>query len=558
MKKCIFAIVLFLAANILSAKPYTRINPFSFPHSNSYSISYTMLDFNNLAAYFGTSGTFNNNPYLQNGPGLYWPKGSGLTACFTAGFSIAAKINGQLAETMCSYKGEYTAGYIANGHAFTNDDFKFYSVKYGDNIYNNPDYANWYKMVPYGAPYVDVNHNGVYDRGIDKPGLSYASQTIFACLTDGFAWSHNSGEGFGGGVTNPLLMSEVHLTAFTYDAPGMDDIQYIKWEVFNKGAYRWDSTYFAVIADVDLGYGYDDYIGCDTTRNLGYCYNGSDSDMYYGTHPPAFGMRILRGPIDSAHNSDTLMLTSFTHFIGPMSGWIWCESDPNGEPLPAYNFLRGFKKDGTPFLNPTIPLGQGTRKTKFVFPGDPETNAGWTMMKGTMNNCGGDTIGVLDTLGPGDLRYTMASGSDSLTVYPGQKQTICISQLIARGSSNLNSVTRLKRLSDLANWVFRNFINNEEVTVINPVLPEKFSLSQNYPNPFNPVTNIKYQIPFETYVDISLYDISGRLIKKLVSENKTAGFYEMTFDASGLSSGIYFYTINASYFTDSKKMAVVK
>ena len=74
--------------------------------------------------------------------------------------------------SLLSYKGEFSPGCIVNGQAYTDADFKFYNVKAGDSINTNPDYANWYKMVPYGAPYIDVNNNGVYDQGIDVPGFS--------------------------------------------------------------------------------------------------------------------------------------------------------------------------------------------------------------------------------------------------------------------------------------------------------------------------------------------------------------------------------------------------
>ncbi len=86
---------------------------------------------------------------------------------------------------------------------------------------NNPDYANWYKMVPYGAPYVDRNNNGVYDQGIDLPGVKDAAQTIFEVMTDMDVTQHHPGEGFGGGITNPLLRAEIAWTSWAYTSPGI-------------------------------------------------------------------------------------------------------------------------------------------------------------------------------------------------------------------------------------------------------------------------------------------------------------------------------------------------
>jgi hypothetical protein len=85
-------------------------------------------------------------------------------------------------------------------------------------------------------------------------------------------------------------------------------------------------------------------------------------------------------------------------------------------------------------------------------------------------------------------------------------------------------------------------------TEINPIsgsIPDKFELSQNYPNPFNPITNIKYQIIENGFVNLKIYDIVGREIATLVNKNQTAGTYETKFDASNISSGVYFYKLTS-------------
>ena len=89
-------------------------------------------------------------------------------------------------------------------------------------------------------------------------------------------------------------------------------------------------------------------------------------------------------------------------------------------------------------------------------------------------------------------------------------------------------------------------------------LPNVFALNQNYPNPFNPSTSIKYQLPKQAFVTIRVYDVLGREVTTLVNETKQAGYYEANFDASKLSSGLYFYKIEAGEFTDTKKMILVK
>ncbi|MFZ2322491.1 MAG: family 10 glycosylhydrolase [Ignavibacteriaceae bacterium] len=92
----------------------------------------------------------------------------------------------------------------------------------------------------------------------------------------------------------------------------------------------------------------------------------------------------------------------------------------------------------------------------------------------------------------------------------------------------------------------------------NYIIPSQFILSQNYPNPFNPATKIKYTIPKTDLVKIKIYDVLGKEIATLVNEEKSAGNYEIEFSGKGLSSGIYFYKIEAGEFVNVKKMILLK
>ncbi len=88
--------------------------------------------------------------------------------------------------------------------------------------------------------------------------------------------------------------------------------------------------------------------------------------------------------------------------------------------------------------------------------------------------------------------------------------------------------------------------------------PQSYSLSQNYPNPFNPVTHLEFGITELEFVSLKVYDVLGNEIKTLVNEMKTPGAYNIEFDGSNLSSGIYFYKITAGEFTEVKKMTLLK
>lgn len=89
-------------------------------------------------------------------------------------------------------------------------------------------------------------------------------------------------------------------------------------------------------------------------------------------------------------------------------------------------------------------------------------------------------------------------------------------------------------------------------------IPEEFSLSQNYPNPFNPVTNIEFAVPEKSFVKLTLFDITGRVVEVLVNKELSAGIYKTDWNASGYSSGVYFYRIESDGFAETKKMILTK
>jgi hypothetical protein len=101
--------------------------------------------------------------------------------------------------------------------------------------------------------------------------------------------------------------------------------------------------------------------------------------------------------------------------------------------------------------------------------------------------------------------------------------------------------------------------NDTPVGVVNNQnTPTEFSLKQNYPNPFNPSTVIDYSIPLDEFVNITVYDVLGREAAVLINKYVKSGKYSVTFDASSLSSGIYFYKITSGSFTETKKMILQK
>ena len=111
---------------------------------------------------------------------------------------------------------------------------------------------------------------------------------------------------------------------------------------------------------------------------------------------------------------------------------------------------------------------------------------------------------------------------------------------------------RLKQVDFNGTFEYSNVIN------VDLFSPNEFVLDQNYPNPFNPSTIISFSVPQSSFVTLKVYDVLGNEVSTLVNETKEAGKYNISFDASGLSNGVYFYSINSDNFTSTKKMLLMK
>ena len=107
-------------------------------------------------------------------------------------------------------------------------------------------------------------------------------------------------------------------------------------------------------------------------------------------------------------------------------------------------------------------------------------------------------------------------------------------------------------------------LSNSSLSTINKdILPETFALHQNYPNPFNPITSIRYDLPQDGLVNITIYDMMGRIVKTLVNSSQTAGYKSIVWDTVDdrghlASAGLYIYSITAGNYRANKKMILLK
>jgi hypothetical protein len=125
--------------------------------------------------------------------------------------------------------------------------------------------------------------------------------------------------------------------------------------------------------------------------------------------------------------------------------------------------------------------------------------------------------------------------------------------LYGTGLSNTDRLSIEKYLSE------KYYLAVTEVNDLkNQNIPRGFILNQNYPNPFNPSTTIQFSVPNSEIVQLKVFDILGRVVKTLVNGYRNAGKYNIEFNASELTSGIYFYQLKTSSFISTKKMILLK
>jgi hypothetical protein len=121
---------------------------------------------------------------------------------------------------------------------------------------------------------------------------------------------------------------------------------------------------------------------------------------------------------------------------------------------------------------------------------------------------------------------------------------------------NLNTITDIYyRLNQID---YDGSYEYSQVLKVTYDVPFEFSLEQNYPNPFNPSTRISYSVPKNAQVNLKIYDIMGAEVRELVNQKQPAGLYEVQFDGSNFSSGMYFYKLTAGDFVSVKKMTLLK
>ncbi|HUL43162.1 MAG TPA: T9SS type A sorting domain-containing protein [Bacteroidota bacterium] len=453
--------------------------------------TYRPMDINSVFNYYSNVGDGSYNPFSGTNEGFEYPKGSGKFVIFEDGIVWGGFQNGTLKVGGSTYNHGLQAGKIlraatVDSPAVADDPglskYHIYRVRPDVNPNTPFDATMQAKLgneeVPYineyesysaqdlynqyiadwnawpgdeGAPYTDVNHDGIYEPGTDIPGVPGADQTMWYVAND---LNQTLTENLYG--SDPIGI-EMQRTIWAYKSKGdvLQNVIFMGTKIINESAYPLDSCFITQWSDPDLGgtLGANTNLpGCDTTRKLGYVYSGVAVNGGYGVACPAGGFVFFQGPWipgganDSAifdlqyrHGRKPLGMTGFNFFINAR-GNIY--SDPELQSIAGtqefYNLMNGtVASTGAPFVNP---LTGDT--AKFLFPGDPVTGTGWTADY---------------TIKPQDVRIALNSGPFTLQV--GDTQQVVVACLAGVGGDRMSSISVLRYYTDIAQQAYNNLFN---------------------------------------------------------------------------------------------------
>jgi hypothetical protein len=443
---------------------------------------YTPFLINNVFNYYGNNGDGSINNYRSDAEGFEFPKGSGQNVIYEDGVVWGCFQRDTLKVGGSTYNHGLQAGRIlAPGTPSTpptadnagSAGYRVYRVRPDINpktpfsqvqdlinntevpfigryistsaqtIYNQyiQDWNQW--PASQGAPFTDVNGDGVYDPNVDIPGRPGADQTLWYVANDldpaRVANLYSS---------KPIGI-EMQKTIWGYNRAGaLGSTIFVSTLIINKSGVELDSMFVSQWSDPDLGYAGDDFVGCDTTRSLGYVYNGLPVDKNYGVAVPAGGFEFFQGPrvVAAADSAVWLGKRIYGWKNLPMSAFYFFTqgnakyTDPNlgagnGGDIQFYRLLNGLvASDGSQFIDPNTGI-----PSKFCMPGNPLTGQGWI---------DGQEVG------PADRRLGLVTGPFKMA--PGDTQEIVVANLAGLGKDRISSISVLLWYSDLALAAYDN------------------------------------------------------------------------------------------------------
>ncbi len=433
------------------------------------------------------------------------------------------------------------------------------------------------------APFFDKDNNGIYEPMQGDYPIIRGDQTLFFVMNDNIEHTESKG--------NPMKV-EVHMMVYGFDLP--DDTifwnsTFVHMDVFNRSDQTYYDCYAGCWSDFDLGYAWDDYMGCNVELGYMYTYNGYDIDGNgepgtYGADPPVQSIAILGGPYldpDGIDNprfdnqglplcDESINGLNFGDSIVDnerlgMTGFMYHNNDGGnqGDPNIAtdyYNYLRSYWKDNTKMLyggNAHMTSGAVGPECNFMFPGDSDTcnwGTGGVVPNGGFNQNG--YYWTEETVGnnPNDRRGLASMGP--FTFQPNQKHEIDLALAWTRDTIGNGIGGSLNLMKEYIKALRRAFILDSV-----PNGSSFFSISERrntgikiniYPNPARDVIFIRFEhILKEGYYQI--YSFNGQLCLK--GEIKSSN--QFMINTSNLKPGLHVLVIYSGNGITSRKFIIL-
>jgi hypothetical protein len=509
------------------------------------------LDINLVKFHPNNRGGLANNETGNFGGG-FWPDTLHPyynVILYDCGPWVIGKVNGQPRMGISEWGTSYSAGPAINGKAAIlarpQDSLRYrvYRISRGDNALSNPDYRDW--PVDLGAP---VDNQG-------KPRL-YCNQTVWTVfnnldtITTRGWWRSR--------MPLPGLPVVIQQTAYARGLPEGDttsllgNVAFIEWSIVNAGDTPIESTYFSLWTDIDFNEAFSNAPAIDTVNQLGYCWL-SQMNAYNYTTPRAVGFVWLYGPSVPSAGSQAVYkgrLRADYRNLPVTSFWgILDDSYPDSSSTgPAYsiktawNIARGLDQRGKPIVDSFT-----HSTTKFPYSGDPVTGTGW----------------LCPDFSGGGSGFNMFSGP--FTLAPGDTQWVMVALIPAIDPDRLQCVTKLRQAAASLRAMPYDSLTQTGVHDEEQRPPLAFRLEQNYPNPFNALTHIGYSIrvasgqwPVASHVRLAVFDLLGREVAVLVDGEKLPGRYQVEFDGTKMSTGVYFYRLSVGDYVETKRMLLLR
>lgn len=455
----------------------SKEKPFLSKESSTFTEQHSKININNISTFIYNTGRADHS--LGYDSGFQFPNHSGKTLVYRSGLLWGGKVNGEIRSGGSSFSSGLQPGKIlANGSPDNpaspsvrtfrvRSDYKTadLSTEVKDEnrdhqtIYNQyeKDWNEW--PASSGAPFKDINGNGVYEPSVDIPGIPDADQTIWFVANDLDPTQTKK-------LYGALPMGiEMQTTVWAYkNIDPLNNMIFKRYIVINKSDTKFEEMYFGIWSDPDLGGDAgDDLVGCDTLLNLAYCYNGDDSDPSYGSYIPSIGFSLIQGPVTSGTEADVAKFME-RELYGKknlsISAFSWVAKSPRiyADPtlydysgtLQLYNFMQGKLNDGSLFPNP---LTGGS--TKLPLSGDPITQQGFV---------GGKLYSTSWEDRKHDRRMMFCLGPFNMAA--GDTQEVIFAQIAAggnQGESHLAAVSLLKKSVSFAQKMYKEKFNPPKV-----------------------------------------------------------------------------------------------